>query len=159
MDRRPSQRAFLFRWESQASIFRFGAIQHERNPLVRGGAEELAIVGLAEDVDQHLLIRVDPLGRGQAARGSVYALSGDFLDLGYDQHAREEALKKMKDVGDWLDGMAHCGKECAMESHLPLDPPVRGEERRCMSWEGQGHDGTSLKASRRPVTVGLDAKE
>lgn len=65
----------------------------------------------SEDGSKLLAVCVNPFAWRKTARGGPCALARNLLHHNDSEHAGDEALKKMKNVGDWCDGMSAIGEQ------------------------------------------------
>lgn len=99
-------------------------------------------MGLAQDVDQHLLIHVDPVCWRETT-GRTPAVFG----LNDEKETGHKALKEMQHVAHRLHAVTKCWPHGAMKDHLPLDATLGREEGRGVYGEFQLHGRTARYAS------------
>ena len=132
----------------------WGGLELERDTCIARRAQELAEVGRAKDPRELGLVRGDPVGGRECADRAQDVLLHDE-----HEHAGEQALEQVEQVGDGAHGMAH-DEDVAVEDHLPLDPPVGIEEGGGVRGEAETQVGTARDAALGAHGVrGLDVEE
>lgn len=103
-------------------------------------------MGLAQNVDKHLLIHIDPVGWGEAAGGAP-----PVLGLNDEEEARHETLEEVEHVANGLHAVTEGGPHGAVEDHLPLDTTLGREKGGGMHGELELHGRTARHATSGTV--------
>ena len=112
-------------------------------------------MGLSEDVNEHLLIHVDPVGWWEAT-GSAPPI----LCLDDKQEAGHEALEEMQHVAHRLYAMPKRGPHGAVKDHLPLNTTLGRKEGGGVYGELQLHGRAAWNTTRRTMGwLALDCEQ